>query len=1145
MRLYREDKGFFLIKQNLQFQNLPPSQVNINQPLDTNSFVEQQGTSEFIKVYAGNTYRTVKTDKPMNLPLEEGVSTTTWDFYRKNGDYLGQMSLFVSLKQNSKGIKNFSKIFTQMSARLDARFPSIFNNSIKNGSDYYKNFISNQLRDLSTTLACNITEILNITIVMNFFAAQQAIKSLPENCSIYVKDSDSLEKNFIFHTKQCYVVTKNELLHLKKDSKSTEGFTKSVIECKNFDTLRKKLGKPTLSSGLIPNVPDSRIGFDTSSKNNLQTIINFIPTNRRMTVIYNSGSHKIRVNPLKPDETKGLAPPLEETKEIKHKTDTVSCIVKYFVENETLLIETSPFFSSENKEEFDFNNIKTQLISKAENMRQQATSTWQPSGAQAWLLLVSRLWVFQDGLEAKKFTHVGPIEPLYNLLHQASLNNLGKLIKALENTQTSSDDKVEIQAEHLLEIKNQWSTAERENKNQTLNWRQAFRHQNSKVAVEDGGPVRILAMQPVNHANKHSNFLAVPCTPTIKNVLDSRSVSFNFLDFSSAIVTSCQPSMIHNNVLSDTVREFFYEKNKYSGIYMDQSDQVSAKLTVVYSPIYKEYDGWAQDAEENRELIFKALSTKVFESINIFSEFWWNDTDHLYCIRERLAGILTQRPFNQIQSSLLFCLTVKTGHDYNKRFLVGIGSGVAIAYPKNSPPIIKIYAMYDFNDVPVSLDSLDKPIGNESESLTQFLYPSTRIQESLQIAIVKDPETEILLLSGRDFTHKSLKFIKTTKDLDLYMYAPDIKALEQDEKQSPIDKTIADLQPLRKELLKMTADPYMQSAWVKIKSLLEVKEVKNDQIPLEEEPQLVKSMTNAFKKLTDTAVLSDSFSSMFKKIGSLVMKEEEKQMLEETKETLDTSNMLKTKIKSVNECIHFEHFIEGCRELAESKISFKLTQEEINAVKGLWHIAVDEARPFSKTEEDDSSEIFISWANIRKIYFPYFQGVNDSMVVFSPTSAIEPPKLFEYIYGLAQQNFNSSTQHNKEEAKEILIFAHVLCSFQNESTILPHIRAKLESFNTRTLGDQSCDFWRRLEQLLIFKYAPSLLVDHQINMISLDGLIEALPKNTDPVSALSSNNMSVTPLVSGVSSLGFRVHKVSGTETTTSDVISSRSSLTN
>ncbi len=1138
MRLYREDKGFFLIKQNLQFQNLPASQVNIEQPLDTKSFVEEQGTSEFIKVYAGNTYRTVKTDKPMELPLEEGISTTTWDFYKKNGDYFAQMSLFVSLNQNSKGLENFSEIFRGISVALEARFPSVFNN-IKKTPDYYKDFLTNLLKQILSYYKLDFTKTLNITVVMNFYETQKSIKSLPDNCSIYVKDS--LEKDFVFHTNQCYVVTKNELLHLKKVSKPKEGFTKSVIECKNFEALKKKLGKSTFTSGFIPNVPESRIGSDTSDNNNLRSIINFIPNNTHKTFIYNLGSHMIHVfSPLKPDETIGLTPPLKKAKEMKYETETASCTLKYFVENETLLIETSPFFLNENKEVIDFNKIKTQLVSKAENVRQQAVSTWQPLTAQAWLLLVSRLWLFQDGLEAEKFTSLDPVGPLYTCLYQASLKNINKLLKALNNTQSSADDKVEIKEEHLLEIKQQWDTAEQENKNQ-INWRQAFRHKNSDVAVENGGPVRVMAMQPVDHAIKLHNFLVVPFPPNIKKVLDSRSVSFDFLNVSNAIITSCKPSMIHNSVLSDTVCEFFYQKNNNFNMYTDESDRVSAKLTVVYSPIYTEHDGWAQEAEKNRELIFKALSTQIFENINIFLEY---EPDYLTLIHERLGDILTQKPFNQIQASLLFCLTVKQGNS-TMRFLAGIGSGVALVFPKNSSPIIEIHAMYDSNDVPVSLDSLIKPIGNESELLSMFLPSSIRIQKSLQLKVVKDPKAEILLLSGRDCTHKSLKPMESEKDstLGFHSYTPDIKAFEKDEKGNPIVETIKALQLLRKELLEIIANPQMQSAWGKIKALLEVK---NDQVPVEEEMRLVKSMTNAFKKLTNTTGLSDSLSSMFKKVGSLVTKEDEKlTVVKEAKNNRDPSNILTTKIKSVNECIYVEKFIEGCQELAESKTSLKLTSDEIAAVRDLWRIAVDEAKPFAKqVEEDDSSEILISWQNIRKKYFSYFQGVNDSMVVIAPTVTIEPPKLFEYIDGLAQQNLYSSSPslHHQEEAKEILVFAHVLCSLQDDSTILSHIRAKFESFDTHVLGEQFCDFWRQLEQYLIYVYAPKLQVNRELHMNSLNELINALPTHKDQVSTLSSNNMLVTPLVSGVGALGFKVHTLPNTETTTNEGTSSRSS---
>ncbi len=1080
MRTYQAEKDYFFIKNREAFPKLPSSAVDMEQPIDEKSFIAKPGTSDYIWVYAGNTYRTVTADKKLELPLAEDMSTISWDIYKNNGQFFAQMILFVSFDRDKPHV-NFERIVEDICLTLEKNLTK-FNELVKK-FNMERDILKDELPITEQMLMDN----LNVTVIITFHDPKMitnSLQKLPEDCSIYVKTKfiEEYEKDFEFKTTRCYVLTKEKGDNLFFLEKKENGFVEmKEIKCKNLGFLRKSLGESVYKSGILPDFSQTPASNGTCPSN-LQILTDFLSRQQMAAskvspsytiLIINKGKHKIiAVNPLIPNSTPVY--PIG-------KKQTISFSIDHCKVGEVLLVQSHPGLLEEknlldHKDEskrtktissFNFTHIPTQLAFEAETLRRQAAETWKPLIAHAWLLLVSRLWIFQTALEDESFKLSDPADPIYDCLMRANLTNFGWLQKALNITQKSPDDQVEIEKEHVTEIKRQWREV-----NSTMTcWKRPFRFHNPTAPVELGTAVMVLGVDPVGHATKLTRFQAMPILPDNQKILANRSVRFVIDENYRTIISSCLPEASNPPLNADTIREYLYADDQFSS-----NHPVTAKLTVLYSPVFIEKNGWIEKFTSEREQILHILSSDIFNGIQNFLEY---SNESLPKIRKWITEILTQSTFSAVNASLLFCLNIQKG-DYQCRFLVGVGNNMALAFEKGeSQPITKIGAMYEIQEVAVSLSSLKKPdkLGTGGiESLTSFLNPSRIRQEvCIQIAIVEDPSVEILLIPGRILTPESFMPMpgKESK-LGIRTYTPDIKSLGiiEEKDSSPIKNMLAALMARRKKLLELITDKNMISAWNKLEKLSGVTEEKSQSgrsfFPEVDFDKALARITKSFKEPTEKLLDSSSAQTF-----------NEAEELSELNYCSDCDEFI-SKVNEYFEPLNLEP--DSSTELDEAKektgsISNKLTDLESEVVTKLWQAAIHEEKDLPTFVDNDYANIVntpeMNWNKIRNRYFLYFQGLTDSIALFVPTQTIEQPKLIEYIHGLGQFYFNTLNIANRgSEAQEILTFAHLLCLLPNEKAILKTINGKLNTFDQYYLDNLAPKFWIQLIKLLTFLYLP-------------------------------------------------------------------------
>ncbi len=1093
----------------------------MEQPIDEKSFIAQPGTSDYIWVYAGNTYRTVTADKKLELPLKEDISTISWDFYKNDGHFFAQMILFVSYDRDQRQKFDFSKNVASICLALERNLTK-FNELIKDPDS-----LQDQLKQMPSLIEQILTKNLNVTVIMTFHDPKKitnSLQTLPEDCSIYVKTKfvEDNEEEFKFETMYCYVLTnenEHKLFFLEKTiTNGQPDIIEKEIECKNLGALRKMLGESIYKSGILPDLSETLFNLDGKThRSNLKILTDFLSRDQTAsskvglsytTLVINKGKHKITaVNPLMP--TSPASPIENETK----NSESISYSIQHYKAGEVLLVQSHPDLLNEKnlldrleqKDEinvddnyndkendsdvdddveqksteeifcFNFTNIPTKLAFEAETLRQQAAKTWQPPITQAWLLLVSRLWAFQTALEDKNFKLSDPADPMYACLMLANLTNFGYLQKALNITQKSPDDQVEIENEHVTEIKTQWLRASeaksRSKKSQTTtSWKKAFRFHNpeAKVPVEHGKAIRLLCVDPVGHATKLPSFQAMPIPPHNKKILESRSIRTSIDENYKNMISVCHPAASNDLLTADTIREYTYTDDQLS---YNQDTIITAKLTVLYSPVFIEKDNWVgkKFASERDRILFK-LSGDIFKGIEHFLQY---SAESLPIIRTWITDILTNSSFSGVNASLLFCLNIKQGH-YQCRFLVGVGNNMALAFEQGkSQPITKIGAMYEVDNVAVSLSSMNKPDKLSTEDLlTTLLNPSRiRHEECIQIAFVDDPFAEILFILGRRLIPEFYSPMPQKKSkLGLRTFIPDIKSLNiiEEKNSSPIKNLVNALQARHEESLGFITNPNMISAWNKLERLLRAKEEK---APIAKPffPSISFSrVDHIIKEPSDSQHGSDNS-------GRSSYKEEEEEGI--------------VNLKDLNGCADCGEFIGGVNayietlnseidtELKESKENDKLTELESEMVAKLWQAAINEEKdlPYDGQNDFAGMERFpeMNWNKIREKYFFYFQGVTDSIALFVPTPTIEQPQLIEHIHGLGQFYFYWLTANGKgSEAQEILTFSHLLCLLPDEKAILKNINGKLKTFEQRYLEKQAPKFWIQLIKLLIFLYLP-------------------------------------------------------------------------
>src|ERR1700738_2164411 len=91
-------KDFFVMMTESKVDKFITSTAMGN-PLTEDKFFDSPGTSEFIRFYSSNTYRTIteRPEKKSELSINQKMTTITWDFFKNNGDFIAQLITFISI----------------------------------------------------------------------------------------------------------------------------------------------------------------------------------------------------------------------------------------------------------------------------------------------------------------------------------------------------------------------------------------------------------------------------------------------------------------------------------------------------------------------------------------------------------------------------------------------------------------------------------------------------------------------------------------------------------------------------------------------------------------------------------------------------------------------------------------------------------------------------------------------------------------------------------------------------------------------------------------------------------------------------------------------------------------------------------------
>ncbi len=948
-RFFYMERDFFSMSTRFGVDKLTSS-VAMAQPINIENFVECFGSSGFTRVYAGNTFRTVAVhpEKKSELSLDDAIKTTTYDFFKNNGNFIGQIILFLSTEQDQKN----SLTSTKMS--IDSLEKNIYTLITPILIDYIAgrrdDLEQRFLEKFQTQIISKIGSTQSITCVLTTVKPENiknTIISLPKNCDVFLEDEKISFTALRSGADQCYVVTKNQLFHYKKGNQDTTIRQEIKLTDTSFLKLRENLSKLKHAESLD--------GFFPQTKDDLslQTVMHVLPPKYQpVKLVTDNNSGKSAYTTLVINHGKHLVSIIDSA---GSSTKLNEVTIQHLQLNEIVQIESQPGLLNVNKQELKeikydkdkdkekkyafppyFKAVRENLYAQAEAMRKQAYKYWEAPTAKAWLFLISHLWAFQNRLESGDLQQ--PEDPTYELLRTASLTYFWPLTKALQNVQSLEEDAKEISEEDLVEIKKQWQEASTpENKSQPLTWPQAFKKQHQGAPIKIGGEVRILVAVPIGHAHSIINFSALPISSESPTQL--KCGEHHFIEGQNRIILSVMPPASQTLSTLDAIREF----------YCHDSIQYLAKLTVLYSPRYIEESGWLQSMQAVRDKVLKSLAIQIFTNLNMF------DSGVTKNLRELISTILSEDPFEDVKANLLFCLFVKDkkNNTISHRYLIGVGNCMALTFKDNEYSTV-INALYDSEkDVPVLLNSLNRP----DDPIKLISGSRIRQAESIQIVDITD-DKEILFCSGRLPTGPDLlnenKKEGVTSRFKFRKYKLNIdKLLLQNEskKEKLIDQVVDALQINRRKFLDIIENPNMISAWKKIEDLLRGQQFKSVEEKLKksgkkeskqepENSQLIKF--NAWNKIEGL------MRGLQKNLQGLDQKESSNDVAEEntqlttfifSRDTVDNTTTATDFIKELANLSQQYYELQSDQEL--------FSTDESSMVEKLWEIATIEAKELS------------------------------------------------------------------------------------------------------------------------------------------------------------------------------------------------------
>ncbi len=1065
-RNFQMKKDFFVMMTESKVDKFITS-IAMGKPLTEDIFFDSTGTSEFIRFYSSNTYRTIteRPEKKSELSINQKMTTITWDFFKNNGDFLAQLITFIS-KDNGPLEKQFLESFK---TEIGGLIEYILTSYILGKDDDIEKSFANNLTSFLDQLLSGQNKSINITSIFTTLRPELSESQLPKDCDVFLENDQFTFQDFRTEANKCYVIKDDKLKFVQREHNNSIFKSEQDITCLDINKLRNTL------SALNPQGKGGFFPFNERKKI-LQIILKFVPAQDKSkiiksqkaesaysTVVINKGTHCIS---LKESTSFGTwISKLVPLATIQHyRKDDIIQIESHkgllAEEKEISLVdqESKEKFKKDEKyfERLYPTNLKSKLLAKAEEERRKIYQSWNNPQAKIWFLVISRLLFFQKRLEDSNFKpELLPEDPIYQRLREASLDSFWSFAKALEMTEIDESDV--ISKEGLEEIKDLW---EKESKDQKLGWFEAFKKRYPGASLHNGKEIGVLTVVPYNYVCQMRNFSAFPISTDVTKQL--KTFNYQLSRDQNSIIFSEVPSILEPQLTLDTIREFHYVVE----------GNFRAKLTVLYSPRFIEEKDWQQHMKDTCNLVLSSLAKKIFDNLYLFREE--NEAD----LSAFITSVLSQGPYNEVNASILLCLTVPQSVG-TRRYLVGVGNCLALSF-KNEQCTATIGARYSEKGAPILLNSLNKPDNPKA------LIPSSSIRkrESIRIIVMPDPRQKIFFIPER-ITRKFLKPNPEFKSkLNFKEYDLDIEKLlsgTEIKDQKMIDNVIKALQNKRREFLDIIENPSMISAWNKIENWLRGQQFKSVEKELKELEKKKSKQDPEDSQLT--------ISNAWNKIGDLVRglqfqsAENNPQELEEEashQDLAEESSQL-TKFVSlrdkVDKCttatdliIALEDFSQQYYEVKEDQALF--SQDEGFMLGRLWSIAEIEPKGFPDSKH--SEQVALTWTQVRGKYFLYFQGVKDLIAIANPSSSIGcRVELFQHVNAFAEQAFYPlQFAGKKQEALEIQTFKQIICAIGNDNHKIYNVLYQklnfLDSNSLNILLDLDLSgFWADLVTLLV------------------------------------------------------------------------------
>lgn len=1017
-------------------------------PFTEDAFFDSPGTSEFIRFYSSNTYRTIteRPEKKSELSINQKMTTITWDFFKNNGDFIAQLITFISIDSHDPLTKGFLENFK---TKIDGLMEYILILYIsKKNDDIHKIFAEN----INFLLSEQNTSI-SISCIFTMLRPELIESQLPKDCDVFLENNQFSFEDLRSQAKKCYVITTDNKLKLvirpNKGLISTQ-----EIKCPRIKELKNAL--------LTLNLPTEE-GFFPGNKRQqvLQNILKFVPAEDKSkiiksqkgesaysTLVLTNGKHHITFKESTGPGSWITKPISLATIQHYQKDDIIQIGSRdgLLLEEKKITLVDEKSIEEFKKDEKYFvrlypTHLKSKLLAKAEEERIRIYQSWTQSTTKLWLSVISRLLVFQNRLQNPNFKpELQPEDPIYQRLREASLESFWSFTKALEMTEIDESDV--IPEKGLEEIKTLWAG---ESKEQKLGWFEAFKKRYPDVPLHNGEEIGVVTVMPHNHICKTRSFSALPISTDVTKLL--KTFNYQLSRGQDSVIFCKVPSILTAQLTLDTIREFHYMRG----------GKFHAKLTVLFSPRYTEEEGWQQHMKNTCDLVLSSLAKKIFDYLHLFTAETEGD------LRPFIASVLSQSPYNEVKASLLLCMTVPY-FSGTKRYLIGIGNCLALTFKDEQCQAV-IGARYAATGGPVLLNSLNKPDNPKA------LIPSSSVRkrESVQVVVITDSKKDVFLISGRAIAPGFLKQNPEFKSqLNFREYDLNIDALLRDTEvkdQKMVDYVLKALQNNRRKFLDLIENPLMISAWKKIEDLLRGQQFKSVKEKLE---NLKKPESNQEPMDGDgeDEEVEDSQLSNFYSAADLV-----------------------------NKCDTAFDFIEELKDFSKQYYMMAnedqrlLTKDESSMVQSLWSMAVIEAQGFPDSKETEPVQL--TWPQVRGKYFPYFQGVKDLIAIANPSSSIGcHVGLFQHINALAEQAFYPlQSAGKKQEALEVQTFKQIICAIGNDNNKIYHVLyQKLKFFDSNNfLGFDLSGFWGDLMTLLV---ATKLIRDpdysERVNIVSED-----------------------------------------------------------